>query len=423
MNHNNERASLYLVCLITLVGYLGASIAYPILPVMLMHSSDNSILANHISYHWRTIWLGLTLAMYPLGQFIGAPCIGAASDRFGRKRVLITTMLAATIGYLFTILAISLHNLTLLILSRFITGLMEGNIAIARSIAIDLKTIPKQVSLGRINAISAIGYIVGPLLGGVLSDPQIVHSFNFATPFYLATLTTLSGAAMTAWRFKESHQATNKQIILNWQELNIVRRVNNLCQNSHLRQLLIACTVFTLAVDIYYEFGPVYLTSQWNMSTPMIALYNLVLSTSLAIGSLLPHRLSKWISVNAIVRSCVAITAILLLLMTVHATPTSVLILFGLSGLSITLVTVNLTVQLSDSADNNIQGEVMGTQLGLRMLGDGITCLLAGLMMIHSAATPLIISSLIAACALLSLRTKKTISGNNHPTTSRNPLP
>lgn len=412
MNNHQElkqaKASLRLVCLITLIGYLGASIAYPILPVLFMHPGHHGIISNQLNFHWRGIWLGMTLAMYPLGQFFGAPIIGAASDRFGRKNTLITTLIAACIGYLITIMALMMQNLALLIISRLVTGVMEGNIAIARSIAIDLKAIPKQASLGKINAISAIGYIIGPIVGGLLSDPHLFSGFNYATPFYLAIITTITGAILTSCFLKESHAPSNNARI-SLSEFNAVNRVRKLCKNPLLTKLLLASTVFTLAIDIFYEFGPVFLTSQWNMSASMIAIYNLVLSATLSFGSLLPHWLSKRFSIyNMILTGIISTTAILASIILFNNQMITML-LFFLSGITITIVIVNLTVLLSDSADESIQGEVMGTQLGLRMLGDGIICILGGLIMMHSASIPILASSMIALSTAFVLK-KRTIS-------------
>ena len=399
-HRNRDRACLWLVCLISMVGFLGASIAYPILPVIFMHPEQAGVISSQLSQNWRAILLGVTLATYPLGQFIGAPLLGAMSDKFGRKPILLLSMLGACAGYLATVISLLSHNLTLLIVSRLITGVMEGNIAIARSIATDLETIPKQISLGRINAVSAIGYVIGPLIGGVLSDSHLYHGFNFAMPFYVAMLTTLLSIMLTTWLLKESHHTPSAQPF-RLSELNILGRVAKLCHNPTTKHLLITSTVFTLGIDIYYEFGPVYLTSKWDMSAAMISVYNLVLSSTLAIGSLLPYYLSKRFNTDLAIKASMLLCALFLLLMVAFATKGSVLLLFGLSGFTITVVNVNLMVLLSDNATKQNQGEILGTQLGLRMLGDAVICLLGGFLVASSISAPLLFSSLAAIVAFL----------------------
>ena len=80
----------------------------------------------------------------------------------------------ASLGFLFSSLTLYINNLNLFILSRLITGLFEGQIAIARAIATDLSPhINKSKSFSSINAAATIGYLIGPIIGGLLSDDKI----------------------------------------------------------------------------------------------------------------------------------------------------------------------------------------------------------------------------------------------------------
>ena len=113
---------------------------------------------GRLSESSHALFLGITLAAYPLGQFIGSPILGALSDDYGRKRLLSGSLLITAICNLFTGFAIEWQQLGLLIVSRFMAGLMEGNIAIARAMAADIKTISKHETFGKINAVTSIAY-------------------------------------------------------------------------------------------------------------------------------------------------------------------------------------------------------------------------------------------------------------------------
>src|SRR3990167_7194178 len=188
MSHKDERQQLWIILLIVFIGFVGTSIAYPIFPPLFLHPAHGAIIPAAWHENARSIFLGIALAAYPLGLFIGSPILGGCSDRYGRKRLLMLSLAGSAIAYFLSALSLQFNCLWVLLASRFLTGLMEGNFAIVRAMATDLSSISKYKSLGRINGISAIGYVMGPILGGFLSDTHVVHWFSFALPFFIASL-------------------------------------------------------------------------------------------------------------------------------------------------------------------------------------------------------------------------------------------
>lgn len=397
----NERQQLAIILSIVLIGFIGTSMAYPIFPPLFLHPSQAAIVPLHWDTDTRSILLGIALAVYPLGQFIGSPILGGSSDRYGRKSILTISLGGCSVGYFFSALAIYENCLWLLLISRFLTGLMEGNLAIVRAMAIDLKSINKFKSLGRINGIASIGYVMGPLLGGFLSDNHLVPWFSFAFPFLLAAIFSTLTIILAVWRLtdhKTKHILPSMPI---WQQFNLSKRFRHLFQNNpELKNLLIISSVFTFAVDIFYEFGPVYLTGLWLLTPAGIAIYNAALCVSLALGSSwIPHHLSRYLSLEKAMALSMLITGLVLGLMAILPTPLFAFILFTAIGLSIAAGTTNITIQISNAADESIQGEAMGAQLSLRMLGDTLICLVGGFIIIYSVVLPIAISCLIAFIA------------------------
>lgn len=403
-----EEKQLWVILLIVLIGFVGTSIAYPIFPPLFLHPKEHTIIPLTWNNNARSIFLGLALAAYPLGQFIGSPILGGCSDRYGRKRMLILSLAGSAAGYLLSALSLQLNWLWVLLASRFLTGLMEGNLAIVRAMATDLESISKYKSLGRINGVSAIGFIMGPLIGGFLSDKTIVSWFSLSFPFFLAMLFSMIAVGLTIFMLREKVHVISIHEITIWQRFNLVSRFKSLFRISNtLKCLLITSTIFTFAVDIFYEFGPVYLTGIWSMTPGGIAIYNAILSFTLAIGaSWLPHHLSLHFSIKRVIAAGMLITAVILGLMVTFPHKFLMFVLFGMIGLSITTVSTNMTIQISNSADKTIQGEAMGAQLGLRMLGDGVICLLGGFLIISSVILPIAVSCLIGVISLVIYRIK-----------------
>lgn len=83
---NEETKQLWIILLIVFISFIGSSIAYPIFPPLFLQSSDQLIISPEWSDTSRRILLGLTLAIFPLGQFIGSPILGRNSDLYGRKK-------------------------------------------------------------------------------------------------------------------------------------------------------------------------------------------------------------------------------------------------------------------------------------------------------------------------------------------------
>jgi DHA1 family tetracycline resistance protein-like MFS transporter len=402
----NQKRQFWVILLVIFIGFIGISIPYLIFPPLFLNL-EYSFLPVSWENASRGLFLGITLAVYPLGQFIGSPILGALSDDYGRKHLLSGTLVISSICNLFTGIAIAKHSLSLLIISRFIAGLMEGNIAIARAMCADLKMLSKHKTFGKINAASSIAYLVGPLLGGVMTDKKMFKELTTSTPFYFICILFLLLAALSARMLKNSTASPAARKKSLWQRFNFIARASALFSNKTLKSLMIISTCFTLAVDIFYEFGPVYLTAKWMLSPTQLVLYNGVLCIGLAIGNgWLPTLISLRISTLTSITAALGGFSFLLFALILSNSNLLILIGFALSGLAIGLAVTLLTVKISDSVSDSVQGEVMGTQLSLRVLGDGIICLFGGVLLILSPKIILIVAAIISLGTMLYFTSK-----------------
>ncbi len=398
-----EQQQLFIILLIVFIGFMGTSIAYPIFPPLFLHPVHGSIIPDDWNQNSRNIFLGIALSAYPLGQFIGSPILGGWSDRGGRKDILILSLTGSTLGYLLSAIALYINSLWLLLLSRFITGLMEGNFAIVRAMAADLHSISKYKSFGKMNAVAGIGYVMGPILGGLLSDNTVMPLFSYALPFLLAAILAGMTVFLAMYKLIETNQPIQLPSISIWAQFNLFKRFKLLFKNNPtLKYLMMISSIFTIAVDIFYEFGPVYLTGLWATTPAGIALYNAALSVTLAIGGgWLPHLLSQYFSNRRVIIFFMLVTAAIFGVMSYWLSPIIAFISFALLGLSIAVATTNLTIKISNAADRSIQGEAMGTQLSFRMLGDAVICLVGGFVIMSSVILPITVSCVIAFVAMV----------------------
>ena len=150
---------LIIVLAVVYIDMLGVGLAYPILPKLLEQIESGNI--SNASYIF-----GILASAFSLMQFLFAPFIGALSDRFGRRPVILTSLLGAGLAYM--LMAYS-SGLVLLIIARMVAGAMGGSFSTAGAYIADI-TPPEEraQSFGLIGAAFGFGFITGPVAGGLL---------------------------------------------------------------------------------------------------------------------------------------------------------------------------------------------------------------------------------------------------------------
>jgi DHA1 family tetracycline resistance protein-like MFS transporter len=163
---------LGLILLYTFIDVLGFSLILPLLPFYAATFDASPAL------------VGLLLSANAATQLIGAPLIGRLSDRYGRKPMLLVSIAGTAISFAMLGLA---NSLWMLFLSRLLDGFLGGNIALAQAYITDV-TDEKERSkgLGLVGAAFGVGFIFGPVLGGVLSAGE-----NYARPALVAAVLSL----------------------------------------------------------------------------------------------------------------------------------------------------------------------------------------------------------------------------------------
>lgn len=131
------------------------------------------------------------VSTFSMGQFIATPIWGRLSDRYGRKPILIWTMLGSGLAYSLMALADTTSSLTLLLISRFLTGLMAGNFAAATAYVTDITSAEKRAQgMGMVGGAISLGFMLGPGIGGLLSG-NTAETASLFYPSIAATVASL----------------------------------------------------------------------------------------------------------------------------------------------------------------------------------------------------------------------------------------
>jgi len=127
--------------------------------------------------------IGLLIASYPAAQLLASPFLGRLSDRFGRRPVLIWTILGNAVAFVIFAWA---ESLTVLFISRIASGLMMGNGSVIQAYVADITgEHDRATGLGRLGAALGLGFIIGPAMGGVLAP------LGYEAPAYAAAMLSL----------------------------------------------------------------------------------------------------------------------------------------------------------------------------------------------------------------------------------------
>lgn len=184
------------VALVVFIDMMGVSIIIPIMPDLItsLSTADISDAAGIGGY---------LLAAYAVMQLVFAPIMGALSDRFGRRPVLLLALAGLVADYLLMALA---PSLVWLFVGRILAGIMGATWPVANACVADISTKETRAGFfGIVAGAAGVGFVFGPLLGGALSG------FGVRAPFYAAAGLTFVAVAIGLFLLPETLRSENKR--------------------------------------------------------------------------------------------------------------------------------------------------------------------------------------------------------------------
>lgn len=251
------------ILLTVFIDALGFGLVFPIFSPMIV-SNEVGIFPPDSSLALRGLVFGLLVSAYCVGQFFGGPLLGSLSDRLGRKKVLVSSMWLAFIGYLFAGLGVILGNMTILFFARLMAGVSAGNFPVAQSVIADVSTPEtKAKNFGLVGMSCWTGFVIGPFLGGRLA------AHGFTVPFASAALICLFSALLLLFVMRETLQKRNpdRKITL-FKGFSQIRRAFTM---PAYRGIFISMFIFCLGWGTFTEFSPVFLTRRLEFNVGQIA--------------------------------------------------------------------------------------------------------------------------------------------------------
>lgn len=223
-----------LIVIFTAIGLdaAGIGLIFPLLPRLIegLAQTDNVV-----------PYIGTLASLYALMQFVFAPVLGALSDRIGRRPVLLISLAGAAINYVVMAFAPSLW---LLFVGRAVAGLTSANISVATAYITDISPEDRRARrFGLLNAMFGMGFIIGPVLGGLLGD------YWLRLPFIVAAVLN-AGNWLLAWLVLPESRTPSREKI-NLAALNPLRPLRWVFSMKHLTPIVAVFFILSATGEVY----------------------------------------------------------------------------------------------------------------------------------------------------------------------------
>jgi MFS family permease len=391
--------------LVVFVGFVGYSLMIAVFTPLVLRA-DGGMLPRGASPGTRAIALGVLLALYPLAQFLGAPVIGALSDRHGRKPTLLVSLVASASCYALIALAVGTRTFELLLIACFVAGLAEANIAVAQSAVADIAP-PRQRSrlFGYVYLSSSLAYVVGPLGGGKLADSHLVSWFDYATPFWAVVLLLVATFVFTATSFRETLTQRAKEPV-RWTRA--FASLAAAAQPGPLRRLYLANFVLYLSIFGFFRVYPMYLVNRFHMNvgreSEFVAWVAVpIVAANLGIVAWLARR---W-SARQMAARAALVLAIAMATIVLPNTSDALWVTLGVTALALAICLPAAASIISEAVPGDEQGAALGTNQSLQVGAEAASGVAGGGLAAIANALPL---SVMAGLALVASALTETES-------------
>jgi len=307
----------------------------------------------------QTFWFGLMTFAFSLANFIASPVLGALSDRHGRRPVLLLGFCALALSFFVTAAATALW---VLLVVRTFSGAMQSNASVANAYVADISAPSERAKrFGMLGAMFGIGFILGPVMGGVLGARDV------RLPFVVAGCLSLVNLAYGYFVLPESLPAERRRAFA-WKAANPVASFKALSQGRGLGLLVGAVafsglaqfslyTAWVLYTTFKFGWGP--LENGWSLAAVGVV--------SVIVQGVLLGRLLKVFSPRRL--AVLGLTSSMLAFL-LWGAATDGWMMFAIIFVNILGATVAASIQsiISSAADPNNQGKVLGAVGGLNSL-------------------------------------------------------
>jgi len=365
-----KKSPLLPIFLIVFIDLLGFGLILPLLPFY-----AKSFGANELT-------IGLLLASYSLMQFIGAPVLGRLSDRYGRRPILLISQLGTFVGFIMLGFA---NGLGMLFASRIVDGVSGGNISTAQAYIADISDEKNRAkNFGLIGAAFGLGFIMGPAIGGFLSQ------FGYQVPAFAAAGLSFLSMALTFFLLHEPERKAPAS-----REFS-VKALKRAFAHPTIGLLLTMVFTFGLAFAMFQTSFALFASARFGFDvqqTALVLTYVGVLSVIMQL--VVVKRVVKRLGENRSIMVTMASLALGLVLMAAVQNPWMLIVVMPILSFGGGVTSPVLTSLISKSVDRAEVGGMLGISTSVDSLSRVAAPILGNALLAFGSGLPSLVGAAI----------------------------
>ncbi|SHH02722.1 MFS transporter, DHA1 family, tetracycline resistance protein [Cognatiyoonia sediminum] len=263
----DNRLPITFILISVVLDSMGIGLIMPVMPDLIQEVEGAGIAD-------AAVWGGILATIFAAMQFIFGPTLGSLSDRFGRRPVLLISLAVMAFDYILMAIA---GSITFLIVARIIGGITAATQSTAAAYMADIsEPDQKAANFGLIGAAFGVGFVLGPLMGGVLAE------YGTRAPFYAAA--ALAAANFLFGYFVLPETVTDKiRRPFKWRRANPMGAFKHINKLPGLGRLMLITFIYTIAFFVYPGVWAYFGAAQFGWGPGMIGLSLGVFGVGIAI--------------------------------------------------------------------------------------------------------------------------------------------
>jgi DHA1 family tetracycline resistance protein-like MFS transporter len=262
-----NRLPILFILITVMIDAMGIGLIMPVMPLLIQEIGGGT-LAN------AAVWGGILATSFATMQFIFSPVLGRLSDAYGRRPVLLVSLVVMSLDYL--VMAV-VGSIWLLLIGRIIGGITAATASTANAYMADIsKPKDKAANFGLLGAAFGVGFVLGPMLGGLLAE------YGSRAPFYAAAMLAMGNAVFGFLVLRETvTDATCRAFDLGG--ANPFRAFRNVARLGNVTPLLWVLFLYHLGGTVYPAIWAYFTVARFGWSPDLIGLSLAIYGVSIVI--------------------------------------------------------------------------------------------------------------------------------------------